>query len=57
MEIKPVDSYYYNSTSSVHNYSTQKNPNDDNKVSEVDNTNPVEEVGKSSESLLIDVSA
>ena len=56
MEIKAVDSYYLNPSSSVYNYATQKNPADENKVSEVDNNNPVEEVTRSSESLLIDVS-
>jgi hypothetical protein len=56
MEIKAVDSYYLNPSSSVYNYATQKTPADENKVSEVDNNNPVEEVTRSSESLLIDVS-
>lgn len=39
----------------MYNYAILKTPADDNKVSEVDNTNPVEEVHDIAEALLVDV--
>lgn len=55
MEIQSADGLYPWNLNSAHIYAELKTPNDDNKVSEVDNTNPVEEIHESAASLLIDV--
>ncbi|MEM7179746.1 MAG: hypothetical protein AAF518_02455 [Spirochaetota bacterium] len=57
MDIQATDTSYAAIQNSVYNYAGLKSPNDDNKVSEVDNTNPVEEVHEGSSALLVDVKA